>query len=146
MASTLFVPHGAQTPGWRRVGVNLPWHATREITSWFAPENDSRGRRPDVAAALPRTRAERPMFIVGGSALDLEEIGEIVERVQEKNNRTAPTESDRKERIHNWRMAVHDALQRRMAAHRRNPISDPAPNYTRVVKGLHAVWPDGKAF
>lgn len=139
----LFVPHGARTPGWERVGVDLPWNATRSLVAWYGPWNDPSSERPDAAVALPSNHEEKPLFILGGG-LHAEEVGELAERVQEKNRRNAPTASDRAEHIRNWRAAVHDALQRRMEQHRRNPVSDPAPNHTRVLRGVHAVWPNGR--
>lgn len=134
----MFIPPGAQRElearGWKRV----PRKVNRRMLALRLPQHEGKefAEKPTALYVEPSNPNQRPIFLIGMGEVYGEELADLAQRVLEKQAATAvETEQRAKEHRAAWWDAVRDAFERRVARHKANPVTDPAPNYTRNLKG-----------
>lgn len=88
----------------------------------------------------PNDPTSRVMMLLGGGIEWTGDQLELADRaLSDRKSREEDRKSDLPNRQEEWRDKVARALDRRMDKHRRNPVTDPAPNYInkpRAERGL----------
>ncbi len=113
----------------RNVPQNQLW--TREREEWS--QNDKlffgNQKKPDFAISPGRKPGEPVLFVIGMGEMYREELSELAERVRENGriNKPNPGLVD----------LIREAFEERLRRHRKNPITDPAPDYTKQNRRLY---------